>query len=301
MPWHEISAKGRGKMSSKSVSGTSLAAMSGFVLLWASAAIFTRWALDHGSVFAVLIFRFSLALGGTVLIGLATGTPLLPKRGLRVPVAGAGFLMIGGYSVFYFQAMAHGITPGLLATLLGIQPILTLLLTERRFSPWRLLGLLLALTGLILVVYQSLILTKLSGIGLALAVGALACMTAGTMLQKQLQLAPSDVLPLQYLITLLLCLAFTPFQPLHFELDVGFLLPTLWLGLGVSVGSQFLLYRMIRRGNLVNVTSLLYLVPMVTVTLDYVILGNVMPSLALAGMVAILAGLALVFGRRSRS
>lgn len=51
--------------------------------------------------------------------------------------------------------MAHCITPGLLATLLGVQPILTLLLTERRYSPWRLAGLLLALSGLALVVYQA--------------------------------------------------------------------------------------------------------------------------------------------------
>ena len=41
-------------------------------------------------------------------------------------------------NIAYFEAMAHGITPGLLATLLGTQPILTLLITERRFSAWRL-------------------------------------------------------------------------------------------------------------------------------------------------------------------
>ena len=56
--------------------------------------------------------------------------------------------MIGCYSICYFQAMAHGVTPGVIATLLGVQPILTLLLLERRFSPLRLLGLLVALAGL---------------------------------------------------------------------------------------------------------------------------------------------------------
>ncbi len=281
-------------MTFKSSTLAPVAAMATFVLLWGSAAIFTRWALDHGSVFAVLIFRFAMALCATLLIRLP-GRSWLPGPGTRWQVAGTGLLMIGSYSVCYFQAMAHGITPGLLATLLGVQPILTLLLTERRFSLWRLLGLLLALAGLMLVVYQSLILTKLSGLGMGFALGALVCMTLGTLSQKRIQQGPADVLPLQYFVTLLLCLAFVPFQPFHFEVSLDFLVPLLWLGLVTSVASQFLLYQLIRRGNLVNVTSLFYLVPVVTVLLDYLILGNAMPMLALVGMAAILTGLVLVF------
>lgn len=285
-------------MTLKSSSWTTAAAMSTFVLLWGSAAIFTRWGLDHSSVFALLTLRFAVALGALLLTGLSNRS-WLPKPGAGWQVAGTGLLMIGSYSICYFQAMAHGITPGLLATLLGVQPILTLLLTERRFSIWRLLGLLLALTGLTLVVYQSLILTKLSGLGMAFALGALLCMTGGAMLQKRIQQAPTAVLPLQYLVTLLLCLCFVPFQPFHFEANAAFMIPMLWLGLVISVGAQLLLYRLIRSGNLVNVTSLFYLVPVVTVILDYLVLGNAMPMLAVAGMVSILIGLLLVFRKRT--
>lgn len=281
-------------MTSRSFTWTGFAAMSTFVLLWGSAAIFIRWGLDHGSVLAMLILRFSLALGALLLIGLPS-RHWLPRPGTRWQVAGTGLLLIGGYSVCYFQAMANGITPGLLATLLGIQPILTLLMTERRFSTWRLLGLSLSLGGLTLVVYQSLVLTKLSVLGMGYALAALLCMTFGAMLQKRIQQAPTEVLPLQYAVTLLLCLGLIPLQPVYVELNLGFLIPLLWLGLGISVGAQLLLYRMIRSGNLVNVTSLFYLVPVITVLLDYLVLGNAMPALAMAGMVAILAGLVVVF------
>jgi len=288
-------------MTYKTTSWTGALAMSTFVLLWGSAAIFTRWALDHCSVFAILTLRYSLALGALLVIGLPNRR-WLPKPGTRGLVAGTGLLLIGSYSVCYFQAIAHGVTPGLLATLLGIQPILTLLLTERRFSTWRLLGLLLSLAGLLLslaglmlVVYQSLMQAKLSIMGLAFAFGGLLSMTVGALLQKRVQQTPSEVLPLQYLVALLLCLGLVPFESFHAEASPGFLIPLLYLGLVVSVGAQLLLYRLIRTGNLVNVTSLFYLVPVVTVTLDYLVFGNAMPTLALLGMAAILVGLAMVF------
>ncbi|QJE98896.1 DMT family transporter [Luteolibacter luteus] len=284
-------------MNSKSSNGAAFAAMSTFVLLWGSAAIFTRWALDHGSVFAVLVLRYSMALVALLILGLPK-KQWLPRSGTRWQAAGTGLLLIGGYSVCYFQAMAHGITPGLLATVLGIQPILTLLLTERRFSSGRLLGLFTALAGLMLVVFQSLMQAKLSEIGIIFALAALLCMTFGAMLQKRITQAPAVVLPLQYLVTLLLYLCFVPFQPMRFEFGVQSFIPLLYLGLVISVGAQLLLYRMIRSGNLVNVTSLFYLVPVVTVVLDYLVLGNAMSPLALVGMAAIIGGLLLVFRQR---
>lgn len=58
---------------------------------------------------------------------------------------------MGLYSIAYLLALEQGITPGMLATLLGPQPILTLALVERRWSIPRLAGLLLALIGLALV------------------------------------------------------------------------------------------------------------------------------------------------------
>lgn len=272
--------------------------MSTFVLLWGSGAIFTRWGLDHSSPFALLILRYGMAFGALLLIGLPRRS-WWPKPGTRLQVIAAGLMLIAGYSVFYFQAMVHGVTPGLLATLLGVQPILTLLMTERRFPLSRLLGLLLALAGLALVVYQSLVQAKLSGLGLGFAFASLLCVTFGAMLQKRIQQAPSEVMPAQYLATLVVYLCIAPFQPFHFETNLNFFIPLVWLGLVTSVGAQLLLYRLIRGGNLVNVTSLLYLVPVVTVVLDYMIFGNKMPMPAMVGMAGIIAGLILVFKRPS--
>jgi drug/metabolite transporter (DMT)-like permease len=272
----------------------SYAAMLLFVLLWGSAAIFTRWGLDHGSAFALLVFRFALAFAVLLVLGLYRKS-LLPEQGTRWRVAAIGLLLIGSYTICYFQAMAHGITPGLIATLMGAQPILTLLLVERRFSLLRLGGLLVGLGGLILVVYQSLVLSRFAASAMLFAFAALACMTTGTIWQKHIRQSPAEVLPLQYAVSLLLCLAFVPFQPFDFELTLGFFAPVLWMGLIISVAAQLLLYRMIRSSNLVNVTSLFYLVPAVTAAMDYLFLDNLLPGLSILGMAAILTGVVLVF------
>ncbi|MGT2437017.1 hypothetical protein ACU4GH_15410 [Bradyrhizobium betae] len=78
-----------------------------------------------------------------------------------------------------------------------MQPILTLLPVERRFSARRLAGLAVALGGLVLVVWVHRM-ARVSAPGMGFALAALACMTIGAILQKNIRQAPLDVLPLQY-------------------------------------------------------------------------------------------------------
>lgn len=272
----------------------SQSATSIFVLLWGSAAIFTRWGLDNASPIALLILRFSTALIALSLLAIFRKR-LLPKHGTRKQVLLTGLLMIAGYSICYFKAMAHGVTPGLMATIMGIQPILTLCLLEKRLQKERLFGLLIALAGLILLVWKSLTMAFIAPIGIFFALAALICITFGAIMQKNIQQAPTDVLPLQYVVSLVVCLFIVPFE--HFEItwNSQLIISVLFLGILISVVAQLLLYRLLNQGNIVNVTSLFYLVPIVTALLDFLILKNTLPLAGLIGMIAILLGLLLVF------
>lgn len=266
-----------------------------FVVLWSSGALFSQWGLAHASPFALLALRFGLALA--VLSALALHRrQWLPRAGTRGRVAATGLVLVGGYSVCYLLALEGGMTPGALATLLGVQPVLTLALTERPLSRRRLAGLALALCGLALVVADSLLAARFAPAGLAAALAALACMTGGTLLQKAIDQAPLDVLPLQYSVALAVCLALLPLEATRVDLSAGLLVAVGWLALVISVAATLLLYRLIRAGNLVNVTGLFYLVPGGTALLDWMILGNTLPPAVLAGLGAIVGGLALVYG-----
>ncbi|OAB50400.1 DMT family transporter [Pseudomonas thivervalensis] len=266
-----------------------------FVLLWSSGAIFSKLGLAHASPFAFLLIRFAIALFALVLL-----IPLLkfklPKTGKPMLYAmTTGLVLLGAYQIFYLLALQMNVTPGVMATLMGVQPILTVVLMERRRSGARMFGLVLGLVGLVMVVYQGIGLAGMSLAGMLCGLLALVSMTAGSIMQKRITDNPLGTLPVQYLAGLVLCAVFVPFQPFHFEYSAGFLVPVLWMGLVVSVLATLLLYRLIARGNLVNVTSLFYLVPAVTAIMDYLVFGNRLALLSLLGMVLIIVGLVFVF------
>ena len=267
-----------------------------FVLLWGSAAIFTRWGLDNTSPMALLVFRFLVALVALAPLAIVRRR-WLPAPGTRLQTAATGLMLIGGYSVCYFEAMANGVTPGLIATIMGIQPILTLCVVERRLQGRRLSGLLLALAGLVLLVWRSLAASPMATAtaGILFALAALLLMTFGALWQKRSRQAPADVLPLQYAVSLGLCLLIAPVSGFRFTVNAGLIIPVLFLGLLISVVAQLLLYRLLSAGNIVNVTSLFYLVPAITALLDYLLLGNRLSAAAMVGMMAIVGGIVLVF------
>jgi drug/metabolite transporter (DMT)-like permease len=264
-----------------------------FVLLWSSGAIFSKLGLAQTSTLVFLSLRFALALAVLSLLAWTRGR-WLPRPGSARRVALTGAVLVGGYSVAYLLALDQGMTPGLLATLLGLQPLVTLVLTERPLRPARFAGLAIALAGLVLVVLDSLLRARVGGAGLACAFAALTCITAGTLMQKRLAQAPLEVMPLQYAVALALCLALLPFAEVRGQWSLQLAVSVGWLALVISVAATLLLYRLILRGNLVNVTSLFYLVPAGTALLDWLVLGNVMAPLAMAGTGAILGGLVLV-------
>lgn len=269
-----------------------------FVLLWSSGAIVSEIGLRHGSPFALLILRYAIAF--TVLVAFATWNGmLLPARGTRRRNALIGFSIAGLYSAFYLLALNNGITPGALATLLGVQPILTILLTEKRATAPRLLGLALALAGLALVVSDGLVSMRFDVLGLFFGGLSLAGITIGSILQKRETQAPWIVLPMQYAVGLAFAGAVSPLGEFRASWDAGFVFSVLWLGLVISVGTTFLLYRLIARGNLVNVTSLFYLVPGVTAAMDWAILGNPMSALMIGGLGLVVAGLLIVLRHKA--
>src|SRR6202012_3731588 len=76
-----------------------------------------------------------------------------------------------------------------------------------------------------------------------------------------------------------------------------FVLALIWLAVVLSIGSIGLLYWLIRRSAATSVASLFYLVPAVTAIMAYVLFGERLDNVAIAGMVAC-AGAVFLVNRR---
>jgi drug/metabolite transporter (DMT)-like permease len=209
--------------------------------------------------------------------------------------------MHAGYLGGVWAAVKHGIGAGTVALIVGLQPLLTALWVNARagsstVSSRQWLGLSMGLAGLLLVVWHKLGAGELGAVNLALALGALASITVGTLYQKRF-VAPCDVrtanavqLLAALLVTLPLALLETEPMVLHAEL----LGAMAWSVLALTLGGSSLLYLLIQRGAATRVTSLLYLVPPCTALLAWALFGEALTVEAVAGVLVTVAGVALV-------
>ncbi|AMA73177.1 DMT family transporter [Aneurinibacillus thermoaerophilus] len=265
-----------------------------FVLMWSSGGIFVKIGLHYADPFIFLFFRLlfsSLLFWGMLLIF----RPSLPTNSKEwMDVIFTGLCMQAGYQTFYFLALDYNISPGLLAIILGAQPILTTFLSREKSGKNQWIGLIIGIIGLTLVVLNSTKIANISKIGMMSSLISLLCIIGGTILQKSIQVNQISNMTIQYtsgtifLSILLYC----------FEQKVSwspmFLLSLCWMVFVVSVGATLLLYHMIRQGNLTNVTSLFYCVPPVTAIFDFFVFKNSLAMLSIIGMGLIVLGIFLV-------
>lgn len=279
----------------------SLAVPALFVLLWSTGFIGARLGMPHAEPLTFLALRYSLVL--------AVMLPLALLLRVRWPaswrdarhIAVAGTLIQGGYLGGVFCAIDAGMSAGVVALIVGMQPLLTAAAAGRllgeRVSPLQWAGFALGLAGVALVVWHRMSLQGMTAGSLALALLALFCITLGMLYQKKycpsFDLCAGVVLQFgaALLVTLPLALAF---ETLRVDWTGEFLIALGWLSLVLSAGATTILFRLIERGAATRVTSLFYLTPAVTAAMAWLMFGETLGAATIAGMAVAVAGVALV-------
>lgn len=268
-----------------------------FVLTWSAGAIVVKLGLQDTTALAFLALRLPIAALAVWLIILWVRPRWSYSRlGFATTVA-TGLLLQVVYQPCFFLALAHHLTPGMLAIILGTQPLLTGLVRFRETRALQWIGLALGLSGLILVVGIGALAHQVPLAGLAWGLLALLGFTTGTIMQK-LNSASAPILcdmAVQYSVSavvLVVIAACLPGQVIHwtpmFTLTLG------WMSLVVSVGATLLLYFMIQQGEVTRVTSLFFCVPPATALWDFLLFGDRLSAPALLGMLMVVAGLILI-------
>lgn len=272
-----------------------------FVLLWSTGFIGARLGLPHAEPLTFLVLRYAAVLALMLPLALLLGARWPANPGEARHIAIAGILIQGGYLGGVFSAVHAGMSAGVVALIVGMQPLLTAAAAGRllgeRVALMQWCGLALGLAGVTLVVWQKMSLDGMSVHSLALAVLALASITLGMLYQKRY--CPSfdprtgSVIQFAAALAVTLPLALT-LETMQVEWTPEFLIALGWLVLVLSAGATTLLFRLIERGAATRVTSLFYLTPAVTAVMAWLMFGETLSFVAVAGMLLAVAGVALV-------
>ena len=268
-----------------------------FVVLWSTGFIAAKYGLPYAPPFTFLLVRFALV--AALMSGVALTTRAIwPSRRDIGHLAVVASLVHGAYLGGVFISIKAGMAAGTSAMLVGLQPLLTVLLARawlgERVMSRQWLGLALGLLGVFFVVRHK---VSFSGdaAGLLPSAVALVGISVGTLYQKRhcahVDLRSGAVV--QFTVCTLL------FVPLALLLEHeairwtgAFVFALLWSVVVLSVGAISLLYWLLRHGGAAGVARLFYLVPPVTALMAYLLFGEMLDALAIAGMALIAAGVA---------
>jgi drug/metabolite transporter (DMT)-like permease len=276
-----------------------------FVILWSTGFIATKYVLRDAEPLTYLAIRMVLVVGLMALIAAIARPPWPDRRGIAHSVV-AGWLVHGFYLGGTAIAIAHSIPAGLSALIPGLQPILTSTLANRwlgeRVTPLQWAGLVLGLGGVVLILHDR-PMSGEAGWGWLASGVSLVSITLGTLYQRRycnrIDWRAGNLV--QYIAAAIFFAA----GAWLFESNVvhwtgEFVLSLIWLVVVLSIGSIGLLYWLIRHSAATSVASLFYLVPAVTAVMAYLLFGERLDRIAVAGMVACAAAVFLV-NQRTRA
>jgi drug/metabolite transporter (DMT)-like permease len=278
-----------------------------FVLLWASGFIGAELGLRYAEPLTFLALRMStvVALLGVVI---AVTRPKWPPANGVMHSAVTGLMVHGLYLGGVFVAIENGLSAGLVALIVSLQPVLTSTVANRwlgeRVVARQWLGLVLGLAGVYLVLHAKIATGEATPLAWIAATVALIGITIGTLYQKRFGggIDWRPALCVQYAAAgLLFALGAVIFETRVVNFTPQFLFALAWLVLVMSLGAVWLLYFLIRRAAATRVVSLFYLTPPVTALLAWAFFDERLAPLALLGMAVCVAGVFLVNWQPRRS
>ena len=271
-----------------------------FVLIWSTGFIVARYGMPHAPPMKFLLVRFALSIA-CFLIWIVLARVKWPTSRMQwAHLAMTGIFMHAGYLGGVWAAVKAGMGSGLAALIVGLQPVLTVVWLSAmggKIAARQWAGLSLGFIGLVLVVSRKFGQgAEADWLNLSLAVGALLCITMGTLYQKRF-VAPCDVrtasavqLGAAFLVTL--PLALLEVEVMHWNAELAGAMA--WSVLALTLGGSSLLYLLIQRGAAASVTSLMYLVPPATALLAWLLFAEPITVLTIVGTVLTAVGVALV-------
>ena len=261
-----------------------------FVVIWASAFISAKAIIADATPFAALAFRFAIVTASFALLLVFLNKKQWLNKAQIGHAAVTGLLFHGFYLGGVFWALSHGLDATLAALIASLQPIFVALLAgpllSERITAKQWLGIVLGFSGAILVIGFDVGHT-IPLLGLLTCIGALCAAITGTLYQKKfgqdLPLIPSNIVQAGAA-TLLHIILISLFETPNITFSNSFITAMAWQIMAVSFGAYVMLLVLLQRGTANQTSSLLFLVAPVAALQAWLILGEVMSAIDIAGL-----------------
>lgn len=271
-----------------------------FVLLWSTGFIGARFGLPYIEPMTFLGLRMVFVVAILAVIAVIGGARMLSRAEIGHSLV-IGVMVHGIYLGGVFIAISQGVPAGVSALIPGLQPILTSTIANRFMGEavtrlqW--VGLALGLVGVALVLHDRSLVMSGTLFGWIANVLSLFGITLGALYQKRfsgnIDWRTGNLVQYAGAAVLFGIAAFAfETRVIHWTGELVFALA--WLILVLSIGAVGLMYWLIRRSASTGFASLFYLVPAVTALMAYILFGEKLDAISIAGMVVCAAGVVLV-------
>ena len=268
-----------------------------FLCLWSMGYVVAKIGLQYTEPMTLLVLRYAAVVVIMAALFAILRPPLPKTRADWGHVAFVGFLIQAIYFGMSYFAFRSGVAAGTVALIMSLQPIIVAIIAPRwsgeAISARMWVGLALGLIGAGIVIIARSSIAAPSVFGFLFCALGLAGITIGSLWEKRFGLSHHPVTA--NLIGFTAGLAFVaPLMLATERMEVTwtweFTAALAYLVIGNSVIAVGLLLAMIRAGDVGKVSALFYLVPPLAAVLAWVMLGEVMPPLAWAGMAVAAVG-----------
>ncbi len=279
-----------------------------FVMLWSTGFIAAKYSMENADPFVFLFLRMSITAMVLVPILYLARAPM--PRGIwchRHDMV-TGFLIHCSYLGFVFWPIKNGVPSGIIAIIIGVQPILTMALASlyigETLSFKKTIGLVIGFIGIVVVIFGKygidLALNGgLSWFNLSLSSIGLLALSVGVFYQKkfctQSQLLTGTLM--QYIAAAFATALFALLFGENWEVEWtrSFALALTWQVFGLSIGAVVLLMLIIKHGEAGKVSSMFYIIPPLVVVEAHYLFGETLGLVSILGMGLSVFGVYLVY------
>ena len=262
-----------------------------FVFFWSSAFISGQFIVQSASPFAALSFRFLIVSICFLLFSFYFREKILVNLNLIIQAAVTGILFHGFYLGGVFFSYSIGLSATLSALIVGLQPILTNILSgpilKERVILVQWLGIILGFIGTVLVIGYD-IGNTIPIIGILASIVALLGATTATIWQKKftnkITLSVNNFYQAIAAALFLILISYL-FEISFINFDNKFILSMGWQIIMVSFGAYAILMYLIKTGTASKTSNLFFLIPPTTAVMAYFILDEKLFAIDIIGLI----------------